>query len=127
MIDSYTATSVIVGFLVIFGIVLPILDKIPKVKDVVSLRWTIVVIYSALAIGVIIDFAHLETSVRFAAVIGGIVLAALFLIVRSIEKAAINHWKIPSLQTSIKKDNIEADLIVKPVIEIEERKEEKKD
>ena len=123
MIDSYTATSVIVGFLVIFGIVLPILDKLPKVKDVVSLRWTIVVIYSALAIGVIIDFAHLETSVRFAAVVGGIVLAALFLIVRSIEKAAINHWKIPSLQTSIKKDNIEAGLIVKPVIEKEEKKD----
>lgn len=114
MIDSYTATSVIVGFLVIFGVILPIIDKIPKIRDIVSFRWTIVVIYSALAIGVIIDFAHLDTSVRFAVVIGGIILSALFLIVRSIEKAAVNNWKLPRTRASVKKGNVSAELSLHP-------------
>ena len=90
MIDSYTATSVIVGFLLIFGLVLPILDRVPKIKDFISFRWILVVVYLSLSIGVIIDFGHLDTSVRFAVVVGGIILSSLFLLVRSLEKAAVN-------------------------------------
>ena len=114
MIDSYTATYVIVGFLLIFGVLFPILDKIPKVKNVVSFRWTIVVIYSAMCLGVIIDFGHLDTSVRFAVVIGGILLSALFMVVRSREKAAINGWQLPHTRTSIKHGDIQAELSVSP-------------
>jgi hypothetical protein len=110
MIDSYTATSVIVGFLVIFGVILPIFDKIPKLKDFVSLRWTIVVIYSAMCIGVIIDFNHLDTSVRFAVVVGGIVLSAIFLLVRSLEKAAVNKWRYPRIKGTIKRGDTQAEI-----------------
>lgn len=117
MVDSYTATYVLVGFLVIFGVLIPILDKIPKIKDVISFRWTLVVIYSALCIGVIIDFEHLDTSVRFATVIGGIVLAAIFLLVRSLEKAAVNRWKFPRLRGKVQKGNVHAELSVNPRLE----------
>lgn len=114
MIDSYTATSVIVGFLIIFGVLLPVLERIPKVKDIISFRWAVVVIYSALAIGVTLDFSHLDNSVRFVIVIGGIILSAIFLIVRSIEKAAVNHWKLPRTRVGIKKGNVSAELSVNP-------------
>ena len=117
MIDSYMATIVLLSFLFIFGILLPILDKAPVIKDFISFRWTIVVIYSALCIGVIIDFNHLDTSVRFAVVIGGIILAALFLIVRSLEKAAVNRWKFPRMRGKVQKGNIQAELSVNPKIE----------
>lgn len=117
MIDSYMATIVLLSFLFIFGILLPILDKAPVIKDFISFRWTIVVIYSALCIGVIIDFDHLDTSVRFAVVIGGIILAALFLIVRSLEKAAVNRWKFPRMRGKVQKGNIQAELSVNPKIE----------
>lgn len=117
MIDSYMATVVLLSFLFIFGIILPILDKAPVIKDFISFRWTIVVIYSALCIGVIIDFDHLDTSVRFAVVIGGIVLAALFLIVRSLEKAAVNRWKFPRMRGKVQKGNIQAELSVNPKID----------
>lgn len=117
MIDSYTATSVLIGFLLIFGVLLPILDKLPKVRDVISFRWTIVVIYSALCIGVIIDFEHLDTSVRFAVVIGGIILSALFLLVRSLEKAAVNRWKFPRMRGKVQKGNINAELSVNPKLD----------
>lgn len=110
MIDSYVATKVIIGFLIIFGIVIPILDRIPKVRDFISFRWLIVIVYSALCLGVIVDFGHLDTSVRFAVVVGGVVLSAIFLLVRSIEKAAYNKWSIPKLDASVKKGDVSAEL-----------------
>ena len=118
MIDSISATYVIIGFLVIFGIILPILDKIPKIKNFVSLRWTLVVIYSALCVGVVIDFEHLDNTVRFAIVIGGIILAGLFVLVRSIEKAS-NNWGLPHLRTTLKKGDISAELSLNSKIEKE--------
>ena len=114
MIDSYTATYILAGFLVIFGVLLPILDKIPKVKSVVSFRWTIVVVYSAMCLGVIVDFEHLDTEVRFLVVLGGIILSSIFLFVRSIEKAAINKWELPHTRTSIKHGDVQAELSVSP-------------
>ena len=87
MIDSYAATTVIIGFLVTFGLLLPILDKIPKIRSIISFRWTLVVIYSAMCLGVIIDFEHLDNAVRFLVVLGGILLSAIFVFVRSYEKA----------------------------------------
>jgi cytochrome c oxidase subunit IV len=118
MIDSISATYVIIGFLVIFGIILPILDKVPKIKNFVSLRWTLVVIYSALCVGVVIDFEHLDNTVRFAIVIGGIILAGLFVLVRSIEKAS-NNWGLPHLRTTLKKGDISAELSLNSKIEKE--------
>lgn len=110
MIDSYTATYVLVGFLIIFGVILPVFDKLPKIKDFISLRWTIIVIYSAMCIGVIIDFNHLDTSVRFAVIVGGIVLSAIFLLVRSLEKAAVNKWKYPRIRGTIKRGDTQAEI-----------------
>ena len=118
MIDSISATYVIIGFLVIFGIILPILDKVPKIKNFVSLRWTLVVIYSALCVGVVIDFEHLDNTVRFAIVIGGIILAGLFVLVRSIEKAS-NNFGLPHLRTTLKKGDISAELSLNSKIERE--------
>lgn len=110
MIDSYTATWIIVIFLLIFGLVIPILDKVPFVKDFISLRWTLVVIYSAMCLGVIIDFGHLDTSVRFTVVIGGIIISALFLLVRSLEKAAINNFVFPRVHTKIQKGELSGEI-----------------
>lgn len=114
MIDSYMATYVLVGFLLIFGLLLPILDKVPFIKDFISLRWTLVVIYSAMCLGVIIDFTHLDTSVRFAVVVGGIVLSAIFLLVRSLEKAAVHRWKIPVVSTKVSKGDLSGEISLSP-------------
>ena len=112
MIDSYTATLIIVSFLVVFGVFIPILDKLPRVRSIVSFRWTLVVIYSAMCLGVIIDFEHLDTSVRFLVVLGGIILSAIFVFVRSYEKANVNHWKIPHARASLSKGDVSAEFSV---------------
>lgn len=112
MIDSYAATTVIIGFLVTFGLLLPILDKIPKIRSIISFRWTLVVIYSAMCLGVIIDFEHLDNAVRFLVVLGGILLSAIFVFVRSYEKAQVNHWKIPHARASLTKGDVSAEFSV---------------
>ena len=117
MIDSYTATIVLVVFILVFGLVIPILDKVPYVKDFISLRWSLVVIYSAMCLGVIIDFEHLDTSVRFAVVVGGIILSAIFLIVRSLEKAAVNKWKFPRFRGKVQRGNTSGEISVNPKLE----------
>lgn len=123
MIDSYTATSVLVAFILIFGLVIPILDKIPFVKNFISLRWSIVVIYSAMCLGVILDFSHLDSSVRFAVVIGGILLSSLFLVVRSLEKAAVNNWRFPRFRGRVQKGNTSGEISVNPKLESSRIKE----
>ena len=117
MIDSYTATYVIITFLFILCIILPILEHIPKIKDFISLRWILVAIYSAMCLGVILDFSHLDNSVRFAVVVGGIVLSAIFLLVRSIEKAITNNWNIPKIRSKLSKGDVQAELSVNPKLD----------
>jgi hypothetical protein len=125
MIDSIYATYVIIGFLVIFGILLPILDKVPKIKNFVSLRWTLVVIYSALCVGVVIDFEHLDNTVRFAIVIGGMIIAGLFVLIRSIEKMFINNWSLPHIRSSVQKGDISAELSVNSKLNDNEKESNK--
>ena len=120
MIDSYTATTVIIGFLVVFGLILPILDKIPKVKSIISFRWSIVVIYSAMCLGVLIDFEHLDNAVRFLVVLGGILLSSIFIFVRSYEKASVNNWKIPHARASVSKGDVSAEFSVSSKINKDE-------
>ena len=117
MIDSYTATYVIITFLFILCIILPILEHMPKIKDFISLRWILVAIYSAMCLGVILDFSHLDNSVRFAVVVGGIVLSAIFLLVRSVEKAITNNWNIPKIRSKLSKGDVQAELSVNPKLD----------
>lgn len=117
MIDPNLATTILISFLIIFSIVIPILDKIPFVRSFISFRWLIVVIYSSMALGVIIDFKHLDSSVRLVVVIGGILLSALLVVIRSVEKAAANRWHLPHTRAKIRKGDVAASLSVCPKIE----------
>lgn len=127
MIDSYTATYVLVAFILVFGLIIPVLDKVPYVRDFISFRWSLVVIYSAMSMGVIIDFGHLDTSVRFAVIVGGIILSAIFLIVRSLEKAAVNRWKIPRFRGRVQKGDTSGEILVGDASKEHKHKKEKED
>lgn len=117
MINPNLATTILISFLVIFSIVIPILDKIPFIRSFISFRWLIVVIYSSMALGVIIDFKHLDSSVRLVVVIGGILLSALLVVIRSLEKAATNRWHLPHTRAKVRKGDVAASLSVCPKIE----------
>lgn len=90
MISAHIATIIVLAFIVIFGVGVPILDK--RVPKYISYRWCVVVVVLALLIGVVVDFGELPQDIRRAVVIGGLVIAGAYIVLRTVEKALANGW-----------------------------------
>lgn len=90
MISAHWATAIIVAFILIFGVGVPILDR--KCPKYISYRWCVVVVVLALLIGVVVDFGELAQDIRRAVVIGGLVIAGAYIVLRTVEKALANGW-----------------------------------
>lgn len=90
MVTPNFATIVIVVFLVVFGIVMPILNK--KFPKFISYRWSVVVVILALLLGAVLDFDALSENVRHCLLIGGLVIVGGYVLLRTIEKALANGW-----------------------------------
>lgn len=90
MVTPTLATFIIVGFLVVFGIVMPILNK--KFPKFISYRWSVVVVILSLLIGAVIDFDALTENVRYALILGALIITGGYILLRTIEKALANGW-----------------------------------
>lgn len=90
MISAHIATIIVLAFIVIFGVGVPILDR--KCPKYISYRWCVVVVVLALLIGVVVDFGELAQDIRRAVVIGGLVIAGAYIVLRTVEKALANGW-----------------------------------
>lgn len=90
MISAHIATIIVLAFIVIFGMGVPILDK--RVPKYISYRWCVVVVVLALLIGVVVDFGELPQDIRRAVVVGGLVIAGAYIVLRTIEKTLANGW-----------------------------------
>lgn len=90
MVTPNFATIVIVVFLVVFGIVMPILNK--KFPKFISYRWSVVVVILALLLGAVLDFDALSENVRHCLLVGGLVIVGGYVLLRTIEKALANGW-----------------------------------
>jgi hypothetical protein len=85
MLSPETATIIIVAFLVVFGIIMPILNK--KLPKFISYRWSVIVVILALLIGAVLDFDALSVQVRYGLIVGGLVIAGGYILLRTVEKA----------------------------------------
>lgn len=92
MITPIPATVIVLIFIVIFGVLLPILDKTEMFGKFISLRWCIVVTFVAMFVGCILDFEQLNDSVRLAVVLGALIVGGIFILIRTWEKAASKGW-----------------------------------
>lgn len=90
MISAHIATIIVLAFIIIFGVGVPILDK--RVPKYISYRWCVVVVVLALLIGVVVDFGELPQDIRRAVVIGGLVIAGAYIVLRTVEKTLANGW-----------------------------------
>lgn len=90
MIPAHWATVIIVAFILIFGVGVPVLNR--KCPKYISYRWCVVVVVLALLIGVVVDFGELAQDIRRAVVIGGLVIAGAYIVLRTVEKALANGW-----------------------------------
>ena len=116
MIEPSFATLImlVLGLLLLF--VIPLLDASKKFGKFISLRYTLIVITTIMAIGCVLDFSHLNESSRNIALAGGLSLIGLFVIVRSLEKCKLGPRKF---HMTAKKGDIELSA------EIEHNKESK--
>lgn len=114
MIDPFSATAIIIAFLVIWAIIIPVCGVIPKVKEIISYRYLVVTVFLACTIGVIVNFGELDTGVKMAVIVGTAILSGLYIVLRSIEKLAFNGlFSSHDLKASVSKGDIEAKIELK--------------
>lgn len=111
MIEPNFATCVLIVFLIVWGLVFPIIGVIPKIREMVSLRYLTLVVWLAILIGVIVNFGALSDSIKLSVVISAAIMSALFTVVRSYEKVSYNH----DLKASVSKGDAKAELEIKNV------------
>lgn len=91
-VDADMATWITLAILAFLLIVVPLFERVPMLKDCISRRWVIVTITTTLMLSVVINFQHLNDSVREAIVIGGFIVGIAYIFIRSIEKWLANGW-----------------------------------
>lgn len=90
MVDPSVATVIVIGFLGVFGLILPILNHVaPKY---VSYRWCVVVAVLAMGLGVVVNFSGLSEETRNIVILGALIIAGGYVFLRTIEKALANGW-----------------------------------
>lgn len=91
MIQPETTTAIILVLLAVL-MALPLIEIIPRVGKIVSLRWAIVAIVVTLMVAVILDFSHLSDGIRKTVIVGGLCTGGLWIVARSVEKALFNGF-----------------------------------
>lgn len=107
MISPLWATIIIVAFILIFGVGVPILNR--KAPKYISYRWCVIVVVLACLIGVIVDFEVLSDEARKVVLVGGLVIAGVYVLLRTIEKVLANGW-LRGATIEAKKGDIEVKL-----------------
>ena len=90
MINPIVATIIMISFILIFGVGVPILDR--KAPKYISYRSCVIVVALALLIGAVIDFEVLSDDARKIVLVGGLVIAGVYVVLRTIEKVLANGW-----------------------------------
>lgn len=126
MMESLPSIPAITICLAIFVLlmVLQFAEKIPVIGRAISLRWTTVSVILMSLVAVLIDFTHLSDAVRETVVVGSLVIAVVWIILRSIELWLYKGY-------FMKAERIELDADEKKVIienpSIEKKKEQSKE
>lgn len=107
MLSPETATIIIVAFLVVFGVILPIFNR--KLPKFISYRWCVIVVILALLIGAVLDFGALSDEVRYALVVGALVIAGGYVLLRTIEKTLAHGW-LRGVRLDVRKGDASASL-----------------
>lgn len=86
MVTPVSATVILIVLCVFLLVVVPMLEASERFGKYVSLRYTLVVVFSLLAVGCVLDFSHLTDDTRNYIIMGAAALIGLFVLVRSLEK-----------------------------------------
>ena len=91
-VDAYMATWITLILIAFLLIIVPLLERIPKIGECISRRWVVVTITTTLMVAVVINFEHLDNGVRGSIIIGGFIVGVMYILLRSFEKALSKGW-----------------------------------
>ena len=91
-VDAYMATWITVSLIAFLLIIVPLIERIPKIGECISRRWVVVTVAITLMVAVVINFEHLDNGVRGSIIIGGFIVSIMYILLRSLEKALAKGW-----------------------------------
>lgn len=91
-VDAYMATWITVALIAFLLIIVPLIERIPKIGECISRRWVVVTVTTTLMVSVVINFEHLDNGVRGSIIIGGFIVSIMYILLRSLEKALAKGW-----------------------------------
>ena len=91
-VDAYMATWIAISLIAFLLIIVPLIERIPKLGECISHRWIVVTVTTTLMVAVVINFEHLDNGVRGSIIIGGFIVSIMYILLRSLEKALAKGW-----------------------------------
>lgn len=91
-VDAYMATWIAIALIAFLLIIVPLIERIPKLGECISHRWIVVTVAITLMVAVVINFEHLDDGVRGSIIIGGFIVSIMYILLRSLEKALAKGW-----------------------------------
>ena len=91
-VDAYMATWIAITLIAFLLIIVPLIERIPKIGECISHRWIVVTVTTTLMVAVVINFEHLDNGVRGSIIIGGFIVGITYILLRSLEKALAKGW-----------------------------------
>ena len=91
-VDAYLATWIAIALIAFLLIIVPLIERIPKIGECISHRWIVVTVAITLMVAVVINFEHLDNGVRGSIIIGGFIVGIAYILLRSFEKALAKGW-----------------------------------
>lgn len=91
-VDAYLATWIAIALIAFLLIIVPLIERIPKLGECISHRWIVVTVAITLMVAVVINFEHLDNGVRGSIIVGGFIVSIMYILLRSLEKALAKGW-----------------------------------
>ena len=128
-VDAYMATWITVSLIAFLLIIVPLIERIPKIGECISRRWVVVTVAITLMVAVVINFEHLDNGVRGSIIIGGFIVSIMYILLRSLEKALAKGWSfgVKRIEGDWEHKRVEVEIDPDPHQKPEEKPEEKLD
>ena len=97
MLNAITAVYFIIGLIILFGVIIPVLHRLVQL----SLTWSLVVIYLAILFGVVVDFSHLTNELRIILAVGSILVTLSYIYSQACKEATQRGEKLPTPEISL--------------------------
>ena len=126
-VDAYMATWIAISLIAFLLIIVPLIERIPKIGECISRRWVVVTVTTTLMVAVVINFDHLDNGVRGSIIIGGFIVSIMYILLRSLEKALAKGWSfgVKRIEGDWEHKRVEVELDPPPTPHPDEKPDEK--